>query len=212
MDFLEVYSSIVLVGVNFPPYVFKATHFVDLLGEPDPQKQIILPVISQQIFPSSGYKITITPDRLDVGYNGKDILPEHLKHITDSIVEELQHFETSRCTGLGINMDVVISDTVLGMTGVAYCHKHFLNMNNLEDKLGTSGFIANTTKLLYMVEDIRYTVDIEPNFRSKGKHLQIKINAHQNVERREELKKVLNNYQSIKEYFKGFHERFLGGE
>lgn len=210
MEFLEIYSSIVLVGENFPPHLFKVTEFSNLLGEPDPQQQIILPVLSQHIFQTTGYKVVITPNRIDLGYHKQDFLPEYLKTIADSIIEKLQQIDMYKCYGVGMNVDVVISETRLGISGVDYCRKNFLSIKDLEDKLDTSSPIANTVKLLYTIEGIKYTVNIEPDFRSNGENLQIKINAHQHLEPSFDLKKSMDNYLKIKTYLTHFHDRFLG--
>ncbi len=209
MEFLSTYSSIVIVGEGFSPHVFKSSTFVDILGEPDPQMQIILPMLSNQIFPKSGYKVVITPDRIDLGYEKEDILPENLKNLAEDITEKLQQLDAYTCTGIGMNFDVVISDEILGMSGVEYCRKNYLNISDIEKKLGTSEFLANTAKLLYVIDNIKYTVIIEPHFRSKGKNVVMKLNAHQNIERPELLKDALNDYSKIKKYLVDFHDRIL---
>lgn len=209
MEFLNTNSSIVFVGKNFSPHLFKAVEFSELLGEPDSQSQIVLPVMMHQAFPASGYKVVITPDRLDIGFEGKEPLPRNLKTLADSVAAKLQQFQADECTGIGINLDVVISDQVLTMTGMDYC-RHHLNISNLERKLGDYEFFANTLKLIYSLNDINYTVDIEPYFRSKGKDLIVKINAHQDLPNASALNKTLSRYAEIKRYLENFHDKFFG--
>jgi hypothetical protein len=55
-----------------------------------------------------------------------------------------------------------------------------------------------------------YTLNIEPYFRSKGKDLIVKINAHQDLPNASALNKALSRYADIKRYLENFHDKFFG--
>lgn len=209
MNFKSVYSSIVLVGKDFTPHLFNSSEFL-MLGEVEKETQVLLPIFLQQYYPESKYKISITPDRIDIAYLSNDILPENLKKIANSIKKKLKGYQANFCNGIGINCDVVISESVLGMTGKSYCLKNYFNLKNIEKKIGKYEEFVNTTKLIYTVSDVRYTIDIEPYFKAKGKDLMIKLNAHQSIQDNMELDSALKKFNTIKQYILSFHDNFLG--
>jgi len=210
MEFKNTYSSIVIVGDGFTHSVFNPSEFKRILEEPDKEQQIILPFLSRFIYPDLHYKIIITSDNINVGYSGDDSLPSDLKKIVTGIIKNFENLNITTIGGIGINLNVTISDDEVGMTGYEYCRKNFLAIENIEERLGTTDVLANTAKLIYRLETIKYNVDIEPNFKSEGKFLHIKINAHQDCENVEDLEKSLKKYDSIKSYLQNFHSKLLG--
>lgn len=210
MKFSMVYSSVVFAGNGFTPSIFNAAAFPEILGEPDPDNQLVTAIASSQTFLSSKFKVVILPDRIDFGCEGEDYLPETLRELSLSLLKKIKETDIFQCTGLGINMNVVISDKALGMTGLEYCRKNYLNIQKLEEKLKTSNFLANMVKLIYEISGIRYTIDIEPNFKTKGNYLHVKINAHQEIGNSDALGIALKKYDEIKSYLQTFHDNFLG--
>lgn len=209
MKFLEVYSSVVIVGEGFSPSIFSASKYQNILGKPDIENQVIIPILLQQIFPESKYKVIITPDRLDFGYSGIDYLPKGLKELSIKMINKLKEFENYNFNGIGLNVNVVIADNILGMSGTKFCKSKFLNIEKIEDKLDIKNSLTNTAKLIFFKDTIKYMVEIEPNFRSKGKHLQVKLNAHQNCSTIDQLLKSFSKFDSIKSYSNKFHDNLL---
>lgn len=210
MTFQNVYSSIVVVGSGFPPAIFSASKYYDILGKPDKSKQVVLPILLQQFFPNKKYKVTITPDRIDLGYLDKDYLPNGLHQILKSLITNLSQFENYSIAGMGINLNLVISEKDLKLTGTEYCRSKFLNITNIEKKLNADSLLANTAKLIYYKDKIKYLVDIEPFFQKQGKPLLMKLNAHQNCTNLVELKTALKKFSVIKNYYDNLYINLLG--
>jgi len=210
MKFLETYSSVVIVGEGFSPSIFSASRYNDILGEPDPENQVIIPILLQQIFPAKKFKVVITPERIDLSYSGPNLLPDSLKELANRFIIKLKEFENYKFTAMGLNFNVVIPENSLGKSGTEFCKNKFLNIESVEDKLDTKSFIANTAKLIYFKKDIKYIVDIEPNFRSKGKDLHVKINAHQKCRNVDELIDAFSNYEAIRDYLNNIHPSLFG--
>jgi hypothetical protein len=210
MEFTEAYSSVVIVGEGFSPSIFSASKNHDILGEPDPKNQVIIPMLLQQLFPTSNFKVVITPERIDIGYSGVDFLPDTLKELSNRLINKFKEIENYKFSGIGLNFNVVIPESILGYNGTEFCKIKFLNIENIENKLDTKRFVANTAKLIYFKESIKYMVDIEPNFRSKGKDLHVKINAHQNCGNVDELVEAFLNYETIKSYLSNIHSKIFG--
>lgn len=211
MQFKNTYSSVVVAGNGFSHLIFKASDHKDLLGDIDNNhQQVILPnLLSQQTF-SGGFKITISPERLDMAYLNEDFLPDNLKILSSQILKNLENLPDCNCVGIGINLNVVISENVLGTTGEDFCKKNFLLLTNIEQKLNCSEFLSNTAKLIFLRDSIKYIVDVGPVFKSDRKDLQININAHQECSGLENLLYAFHNYDSVRQYFEKFHENLLG--
>lgn len=211
MEFLNVYSSVVFVGKGFSPILIKSLEDFDILGEPDPKTQIILPLASQQDYPENNFKLVITPERIDLANMNSDFLPGSLKTLADALIKQFIQILVIQCSGIGFNLNVGISEEVLGMAGSKFCRDSFINIENLELKIGVASIFANTSKLIYVINNIKYSIEILPDFKSNGKNLNVNINAHQDVTEKKNLSDILMKYDEIKNYLNDFHDRFFGG-
>lgn len=207
----DVSSSVVFVGDGFSPSLFKADRYATLLGEADDQNLVITPVVSQQFFPDSGYRIFITPDRFEITRETVDtIFPDDMADFIHTITHTLQKTDIPTFKALGFNISLTVPQEILGTTGAEYCRKAFLPNAEFTTRMGADKFIANTAKLVFQKSHVRYIIDVEPHFASNGNHLHIKVNAHQDIGPDNSLEDAIAAHEEVKLYLATVPDRILG--
>jgi len=211
MKFLEVQSSVVFIGEGFSTAFFQESKYTDILGEPDQETQVNIPVAKRQTFPETGYQILLMPDRMEFSYFKEDFFPEGLKKIAEGLVQVLEAVNPESCAGVGINLSVTIPADEVGKTGFEFCRENFLAWPDPKGRLEADEFKFNTSKLIYSFHNVLYHVDVEPHLASDGENLFVKMNAHQDVDKTNSIGTAINKFDEIREHTSTLHGKLLRG-
>lgn len=210
MDYLHNESSIVIAGEGFNPSLFEVDKYIQMWGQPEYRELIALPVAVKLKFPGKKYRIDITPNKIVLGDTNESFLTNELIESFSIILDRFFKVPKGQISGLGINVELIIKEKLLLMTGNEYCKRYLLNLPEFEDKIGEKVNYFSTGKLILIKNQTRFNVEISPYFQSDGKDLFIKGNAHQEVNSFEGLRNAIEHFNSIKEYYTFIFTNLMG--
>ena len=200
-------SSLVFVGDGFAPGMFDERAVFEDMGSPDEEGQVKIGPIGQFSYGSGKYRFSVTPDRIDLGYNGPTIVPEELLAAAQKIILKIEPAKGAvRVSGFGVNCDTIFDQNDIGESGVSFCSNHLIKSASIVLR-GSNKITASSARFYFTEGSIRYDVRIEPHFASNGQNLFVAINGHQEVEKSEDLEGKLKAVSEVRDYVVEFHQR-----
>lgn len=202
-------SSLVFVGDGFAPAMFDERAVFEGMGSPDEQGQVKIGPIGQFSYGSGKYRFSVTPDRIDLGYNGPTIVPEELLAAAQKIILKIEPAKGAvRVSGFGINCGTVLNQNDIGESGVEFCSNNLIKSASLVLR-GSNEITASSARFYFTEGSIRYDVRIEPHFASNGQNLFVAVNGHQEVGQTDSLTGKLEAVSKVRDYVAELHRRLL---
>ena len=209
----SIINTIVFVGREFNASMFDERKLEAMFG-PLKGDQIKAGPLGQFHYSHDNASFLVTPDRVDLRYGGRDILPPALMKAGAEMVECLEPVR-GFISGIGINCDAVFYTQEIGKEGRFFCRELtasplfqqlYRGYNELATMSVASAFPGIAIK--------QYNVRLEPESVSQGRDLFVAFNAHQDVTLSDNLTKKLEAIAEARGEVERLHKQIttsLGG-
>ena len=204
----SILSTIVFVGREFNASMFDErkleAFFGTLKGD-----QIKAGPIGQFRYTRDNASFSVTPDRVDLRYGGREILPDALVKAGAEMVERLEPVR-GFISAVGINCDTVFYSQEVDKEGNEFCQhltasplfqQVYRGYENLFTRSVASAFPGIAVE--------QYNIRLEPEGASHGRDLFVALNAHQNVTLSDNLKKKLEAIAEVRGQVERLHQQIL---
>lgn len=204
----SILSTIVFVGRELHASMFDERTLEAMFG-PLKGDQIKAGPIGQFHYSHDNASFSITPDRVDLRYGGREILPPALIQAGTEITKRLEPVR-GFISAVGINCDVAFYSQEIGKEGKIFCQELtesplfqqvYQGYNDLHVRSVASAFPGIAVK--------QYNVRLEPESASQGRDLFVAFNAHQDFTLSDDLTKKLEVMAEVREQVTRLHQQII---
>ena len=195
-----ILNAVVIVGDRFAPDMVSPEHLFDL---PVDVGRLLLGPISQVNYGSGRCGFTLNPSRIDLRVQSQEVMPQELRSATERLAAILEGIRVAvDIGGIGFNCDCVFPAT--GKTGRDISNG-LAQVDQLVGIVGVSPVQAKTA-FNYSLENVRYTLRIEPHVASDGRDLFVAVNGHQDVDKSSSLISKLEAFDPFHKHVRSIHD------
>jgi len=204
----SILSTIVFVGRELNASMFDERKLEALFG-PLKGDQIKAGPIGQFRYSHENASFSVTPDRVDLRYGGREILPPILIKAGKEIAERLEPVR-GFISAVGINCDAVFYMQEINKEGKIFCQE--LTASPLFQRVyqGYNGLhVMSVSSAFPGIKVKQYNVRLEPESASQGRDLVVAFNAHQDFTLSDDLKRKLDAIEEAREQVQRLHQQIL---
>lgn len=189
-------SNVIFVGNGFERQFFDER---GLFSAPMDSDYMAFSQAAEYTYGSGRYRFSVLPNRIAIHENLDAILSDELIKAADLVAAALKSQSRGHgVTGLGVNVDTILSQSDDGMTGIQFCS----GLSDTEQILGIthSPFEHTQTHVVVLRGGVQYTLRIEPHNGSRGANLFLGVNGHQDVVPDDDIAAMLQKANSARGY------------
>ena len=200
----NIISTIVFVGKELNTSMFDERGLQDMFG-PLKGDQIKAGPVGQFRYANGQASFSVTPDRVDIRCEGREILPPALQRAGMEVVRQLEPIR-GLISAVGINCDTSFYQQEIGKEGYEFCQALTATELHRQIHEGHENVRITSVASTFMSGAIIYNIRLEPENASRGRDFFAALNAHQNVTLADDLTQKLTAIEEVRGQVEELHQ------